>query len=470
MLTPLWLDRPRTTYPPLAGEARCDVCVVGGGITGLLTALLFARAGKSVILLEARRIGAGTTGHTTAKVCVLQGTRLSRIATRNPPHTLRQYVDANLEGQAWLRRFCEDHGVRHQVKPAYTYATTRLGVARARAELLASRRAGLPVEWTDQTGLPFATQGAIRLDGQVQLHPMELLEELTSEVIAEGGAIYEGTRVQDVERGDELVVRSARATVRAGHVVIATSMPILDRAGFFARLKPSRSYAATFRSSWSPPGMYLSCDATTRSIRSVPEGDQELVLVGGNGHTTGRGPHESTQVEDLVAWARSELSVDDLTHTWSAQDQTPVTALPYAGPLFPRDERLLVATGYDKWGFANAAASALLLSKTVLGESRPPWGPALSSWTPRELTALPHALVLNGTVGVHLARGWAARTLTSDDERGPVCTHLGGVLRWNDAEESWDCPLHGSRFSPDGAVLEGPATRPVSGCRAPVKH
>lgn len=457
----LWLDRPRTTYPPLVGASSYDVCVVGGGLTGLLTALHLAHAGRAVVLLEARRLGAGATGRSTAKVSLLQGTRLSKIATRNPPGTVRRYVEANLEGQAWLRRFCEDHGVPHEVRPAYTYATSRPGEVRARAELAACRRAGLPAEWVDDVDLPFPTRGGVRLDDQFQVHPGDLIEELTDELLAAGGVVHEGTRVTGVRReGDVVVVSRPSMTVRARHVVLGTGMPILDRGGFFARLATQRSYATAFRSDWRAPGMYLSSDASTRSIRSVPEGDEELLLVGGNGHPTGRGKDEAQRLDDLVSWARESLPVGDLTHAWSAQDHTSATGLPYVGPLLPREDRILVATGYAKWGFANAAAAALLLTKQVHGDD-PAWGSAMRSWSPREVTGVPTAAVFNGEVAVHMAKGWACRLRETAAERAPVCTHLGGVLRWNDAEQSWDCPLHGSRFSPDGGVLEGPATEPL---------
>jgi len=458
MRSSLWLDHARSSYPPLAGESSYDVCVVGGGLTGLLTALHLAHAGRSVVLLEARRLGAGASGRSTAKVSLLQGTRLSRIASRNAPATLRHYVEANREGLAWLRRFCEDHGVPHEIRPAWTYATTRVGELRARAELAACRAAGLPARWSDEVDLPFPSRGGVRLDDQLQVHPGDLLEELTDEVFAAGGAIHEGTRVTGVRPdGDGIRVTGRHMSVHARHVVLATGLPILDRGGFFARLVAERSYLTAFRSDWRPTGMYLSCDATTRSIRSVPEGDDELLLVGGNHHTTGRGPDETQQLDELVAWARDNLPVGDLTHSWSAQDQTSTTGLPYAGPLLPGEGRILVATGYAKWGFANAAAAALLLTKRVYGDE-PAWGEAMRTWSPREVTGLPAAALVNGSAGVHMARGWACRLRHPDDERAPVCTHLGGVLRWNDAEQSWDCPLHGSRFGADGSVLEGPAT------------
>lgn len=484
----LWLDRPRKQFPPLATDAAYDVAVVGGGLTGLLTGLLFARSGLSVVVLEARELAGGTTGHTTAKVSVLQGTKVSRILRHHALRTAREYVEANQEGAAWLRRYCEDHHVPFQARPAYTYATTDEGEARARAELDSARQSGLPVTWTADPELPFRTRGAVRLEDQFQLHPLDLVDALVDELVAEGGVLHEWTRVTGAHHRDSGVdVEAGERRISAGHVVIATNMPILDRGGFFARCRPGRSYATALRSPWAAPGMYLSSDAVIRSVRSVPNVEgEELLLVGGNGHVTGRNPSPGIRLDGLIGWARSMFPVDAVVHSWSAQDQSTISELPYVGRLLPREDRILVATGYDKWGFSNAAAAALTLSKTVLGE-RADWGAALRSWAPRELESLPEALLFNGAVAVQMADGWLRRFLLTDGQTpeegegrithdgvrpvaecrlagqlhrvSAVCPHLRGILRWNDAERTWDCPLHGSRFAADGSCLEGPATR-----------
>ncbi len=459
--SPVWLDRGRPEpLPALDRDVRRDVVVVGAGITGLLTALLLARSGRSVVVLEGRRIGDGTTGHTTGKVSLLQGTRLGGAMRHHPPSAVGAYVEANREGQAWLRRFCADHGVAVQDRPAYTYATTRPGELRARAELAAAQVAGLGVTWELETELPVPVRGTVRLADQFQLDPLELLEAALARILAEGAAVHEDSRVRRLRRtseGVELVTDQGTAT--APTVVLATGQPIADRGGFFARLEAQRSYAAALTSPWVPHGMYLSSDRPTRSVRSLPvSGGEELLLVGGNGHVTGRVASPADHRDELVEWARSTFAGSAVTHTWSAQDQSPVARLPYVGPLLPRDRSILVATGFDKWGLTNAPAAALLLAKTVLGEP-PSWRHGMSSWTPREVLAAHRALLRNAAVGVRLVEGYARRGVRGGGARPPLCTHLGGVLRWNDAECSWDCPLHGSRFATDGTVLEGPATR-----------
>jgi glycine/D-amino acid oxidase-like deaminating enzyme/nitrite reductase/ring-hydroxylating ferredoxin subunit len=489
-LTSLWRDRhprnPLVEAPRVEGDY--DVVVVGAGITGLTTALLLARAGRSVTVIEARQVGAGTTGGSTAKVSLLQGTRLSQISRRHPASVVRDYVTANAEGQAWLARFCADHGVEVQHRPAYTFATSGRGRRSARAEYDAAHEAGLPVTWVDELDLPFPTEGAVRLPDQLQLDPMELLDALMLEARGHGATIIEGARVQRVIGNDPVRVVTDAGTARAATVVVATNMPILDRGGFFARAKPSRSYGLAFRTAEpAVDGMYLSADSPSRSLRDAPDPAGSLLLVGGNGHKPGAPVSEQQRIDQLRQWTAEHFPGAEETHAWSAQDYVPHHALPFVGPVLPGREEVLLAGGFAKWGLTNGPAAALALSGRILG-GRQDWAAVLEPWRSRELRGLLDSARLNGEVGLEMTWGWlrpvtrpgaggaldegegavrldrvgtptgASRVDGVERRVSAVCSHLGGIVRWNDAERSWDCPLHGSRFGPEGEVLEGPAT------------
>lgn len=324
-------------------------------MTGVVTALLFARAGHEVALLESRTVGAVTTGNTTGKISLLQGTRLSSIAKKHSPSAVRSYVEANREGQQWLLRYCADNSVAVQRESAFTYTTSTDGTVSLREELDAARAAGLDAHWTDAVELPFPVVGALRLDDQAQFDAVQALDALIREFVRRGGTLHEGTRVRTVHGNRHR--RSAHTNhgvVTAARVVIATGTPILDRGGFFARLEPQRSYAAAFAVPGDiPRGMYVSVDEPKRSIRYAPRNDSNLLLVGGNGHPVGRAASPSQCLQELIDWTGKTFPGAELTHSWSAQDYRPVNELPYVGELLPGDPSLLIATGYAKWGIAN---------------------------------------------------------------------------------------------------------------------
>ena len=495
--TSLWLaGRAERPTPPYLDETNCtaDVVVVGAGITGLITAVLLARAGKDVLVLEAYTAGAGATGNTTAKVSLLQGTKMSKILRKHGAKVAGQYVQGNLEGQEWLAGYCDANGLSLQREDAYTYAQSEKGLASARAEYDACREVGLDADWVDAADapdVPFPFAGGVRLPDQAQFDPMPLLDKLIVELDERNGRLVEGTRVLGVSQdssGLKIKVRSHTGTeldVRAGQCVLATGIPILDRGGFFARLSPHRSYCLAFRVPGAVTrGMYISTDSPTRSVRYAPTADGDRLIVGGAGHTVGRRSHPSDDVDELASWAKVHWPGAIQTHYWSAQDYTPVDELPYVGPLLPGNEKVLVATGFDKWGMTNGTAAALALSSRILG-GRMDWSQAFDSWSPHELSGIPAALKVNLEVGFNMAKGWVTPSLRRGDgvpedggvvagppwrmeacsvvdgvERrvSPVCPHLGGIVEWNDSDEAWECPLHGSRFAPDGTLLEGPAT------------
>lgn len=488
----LWLATrpvaPRSA--PFEPGRRYDTAVVGAGITGLATAVLLARAGQRVVLIEKSGIGAVTTGHTTAKLSLLQGLSLSRVRSHQGDEVLAAHVSANLAGQEWLLGFLDAHGVGYQRRTAYTYATTVAGEELLTDELAASRAAGLPVTRADDTGLPYEVRAAIQLPDQVQFHPMDVLAALLAEFESLGGVLHVGVRVHGLRMGTPCTVVTLAGDVDADHVVLATGTPIVDRGAHFARLKALRSYALALEVPGAPAtipqGMYLSVDEPVRTLRTVPLGDTELLIVGGQGHEVGRAATGDRYTE-LASWSERYFPGAVVKHAWSAQDYQEASGLPSVGRLPLTGGRVLAATGFDKWGLTNGVAAALRLTYLITGDQPTP---GMADWADRldriHLGGPGAADLLrySGMVAVEAALGWksAEQRPIGDVDEGhgeigrlgvrpaarstvdgrtctvsAVCTHLGGIVGWNDAEQTWDCPLHGSRFAPDGALIEGPA-------------
>lgn len=487
-MTSLWLDRAPEIVSDPWPEAEPEVLVVGAGLAGLATAVLLSRGGRRVAVVEARTVGAVTTGRSTAKVSLLQGTKLSTVLAQQPRERARAYVEASREAQAWVLEACERGGVPVQRREAVTYAADVRQLTVVRAEHRAAASLGLEVRWSDRLDVPFPHAGATRLAEQAQLDPVQLLTALVHALRTAGGTLHQGQRVVATSTADGLRVRLEDGwLLHPGHLVLATGTPVLDRGLHFARIEPKRSYVVAYEGADVPAGMYLSAGSSSRSVRDAPAPDLgTALLVGGAGHTVGRGGSTTAHLDGLRTWTRRYFPHAVETHAWSAQDYSPVDALPSVGVLPGSDGLVHVATGFDKWGMTTAVVAALAVSGDLLGRE-PVWSPTLLQ---RGVAAgdARRALSLNARVGLAATLS-AAEAMAPVQEAPPegtgsvgqgpegaaatstvdgttctvraVCTHLGGVVRWNDAERSWDCPLHGSRFAPDGTVLEGPATRPL---------
>lgn len=506
-MTSLWLD---SIQPALSeGNAsrtgpdrKADVVVIGAGITGLSTAVMLAEAGKSVIVLEARFPGAVATGNSTAKISLLQGSRLSSLARHHPAGLVKAYVDSNRDGRDWLVAFCRSNGVPIDTRTAYTYAATPNDRASVDREVAIGRAAGLDVRRVDDVSLPFDTFGAAALDGQFEVDPARLVRALVERLTTLGGRLVIGTAT-GVHAAPICTIESTVGPLRAAYVVDATGTPFLDRGLYFAKVKPQRSYALSFRmgaAALIDDGMYLSAEsgqAPTRSLRTATVAGERYLIVGGNGHEVGRHPSPRVLVDDIVSWTRLHFPGSELTHSWSAQDYESHNLVPFVGKLPRGRGHIYFATGFAKWGMTNGPAAALRMSAEILGDtSGLPWVKVIGRriTTPADLArgAVEGATVARETLG-----GWVdAEKHPLDASSAPaegvgivgnigrkpvalstvdgvvcavsaICPHLGGVVTWNDAERSWDCPLHGSRFSSDGTRLEGPATRGLARAARP---
>lgn len=424
----IWTDGiqiPR--FPALEGDLKTGVLIIGGGLAGLLCAWKLERAGADYALIEADRICHGISRNTTAKLTAQHGLIYHKLLKRFGEDTARRYWEINsraLEEYRALARWA-DFDLESRDNYIYTLDDT----AKLEQELAAMRRLGIPGEFTNGTGLPFAVAGAIRIPDQAQFHPMKLVSRL-----APGLRVYENTAAKAFQ-GNRVV--TDRGEITAEKIIVATHFPILNKhGGYFLKLYQQRSYVLALEDAGDVGGMYLDGMGDGLSFRNYGK----LLLIGGGGHRTGYGGGGWAIPE---AAARRYFPRAKEICRWAAQDCMSLDGMPYIGRYSARTPNLYVATGFNKWGMTTAMASAEILSDMLQGRE-----------DPRDGIFSPSRSILRSQLLVNAA-GSALHLLKPTR---PRCPHMGCALKWNAEQRVWECPCHGSRFDHDGKLLDGPST------------
>jgi len=489
----LWVGTTREAprFHELHSDLDTDVVVVGAGIAGLTAAALLKADGRRVVVIDAGRVAAGVTGYTTAKLTVLHGLIFDDLISAFGEEGAGKYANANVAGMATVADLAVRHGIECDLerRPAYTYTIDPAMVDKITAEVAAAQRLGIVAELTTDTDLPYPVEAAIRVDDQAQFHPRRYCLGLAKAVDgAATSAVFERTRALSInDEGDRCTVDTDHGTITADFVIQATHLPFSDSGGFFARTHPMRSYALSARLDGPvPQGMYLSVDSPSRSVRSARMNGGEVVILGGEGHKVGQDPDTRQRYAALEEWSRAQFPISSIDYRWSAQDYVPVDHVPFVGPVSPGRDRVLVATGFKKWGMSNGSAAGVMLADRIAGRENPyadffDTNRLNPKQSVKELVK-ENANVVKRFVGdrlrtetrsvADLAPGEAAvlvegteRVAAYRDEAGtvhtvsPLCTHMGCTVTWNTAETTWDCPCHGSRFTCDGEVIQGPALK-----------
>lgn len=422
----LWREIQLPGFPPLEGDLRTEVLILGGGMAGLLCAHFLKQEGVDCLLLEAGTIAGGVTGNTTAKLTAQHGLCYAGLLRRFGRERALMYLNANLEALDTYRELCQSVDCGFELRPSYVYSLDdRAGLER---ELRALEELHYPAELVNPQKLPFRTAGAVKFPDQAQFHPLKFLAALVPDL-----PIREHTRVLEL-RGYEAV--TDRGTVSADKILVATHFPFLNKHGlYFLKLYQSRSYVLALEGAADPEGMYVDASGKGLSLRSA----QGLLLLGGGGHRTGKkgGGWSELRREARRYWPGSVEK-----YHWAAQDCMSLDGVPYIGRYSRSAPGLYVASGFNKWGMTGSMAAARLLTQQVLGQPSP-YAPVFDPGR----TILRPQLAVNGAES-------AVNLLTPTS---PRCPHLGCALKWNRAEHSWDCPCHGSRFTRSGRVLDGPA-------------
>lgn len=479
------------TFAPLGADLEVDVAVVGGGMTGLVAALLLADSGVRVALLEARRLGGGVTCRSTVHMTEAidaryqnveasfgrDGARLVAESSRAAIDVVAQLVDSLRLSCGFLRR------------DGWLYTERAEDLATLREEHEAAARAGLAVELRPEAPLPFSTKGALRFPNQAQMHVGRFVADLSLAASARGVILAEDSRVIAVEDGEPCLVHLEHGpVVRAAHVFVATHAP-LNRLFLQTKIAAYRSYVCAFPGVASADGLFWDTDDPYHYLSSYDVDGTTYLLVGGEDHKTGASVPTDERLDALAAWAKERFAVGAPSHRWSAQVEEPVDGLPFIGKNSMSD-RVYVATGFGGNGTTFGVVAAMIVRDLVHGRPSP-WADLYDATRVKPLASAATYASENIDYPIHLVsdrltppdaarlseiRPGEGKTVRVRGERlavyrdpqgslhavSSVCTHLGCVVKWNAAEKTWDCPCHGSRFGVDGAVLDGPAARALA--------
>ncbi|GGC11793.1 iron-sulfur-binding protein [Novosphingobium endophyticum] len=475
-------------FPRLAGDISVDVAVIGGGLVGAIAARLIKDQGLRVALVEARSVGQEVTGKSTAKITSQHNLVYTRLRNRFGMDGARSYAEANEAGLRKILALAADHQLAAdiEIKAAYTYTLLEEHVGSIEEEVQLARELGLPATLAMETGLPFAARAAMRWIDQAQFHPVKFVAGLAATLPGEGSHVFEQSRVLD---WDSSRVVTAKGAIKAGHVVMATQLPLGQTGAYYARNYPHMHpvIAGQADPGRVPEGMYISVEQPRHSLRSHRTADgRPFLIFTGPSYKPGHADEARKAFAEIEGFARDHFGVQ-ASYRWTNEDYTPMDGRPFIG-WSSRQDGLLVATGFDAWGISNGAAAAMIICDLLTGRENP-WADFFDARRLDVAHGAKQFVKGNAAVAAELVGGHLASTprdaealspgegavlkingekmAVFRDETGQLhslaaaCSHLGCLLGWNEFDRTWDCPCHGSRFGLDGEVIHGPATEPL---------
>lgn len=483
-----------TDYPILKEDIRTDIAIVGGGIVGLTLAYLLRNSGQRVVVLEADRIAMGMSLRTTSKLTACHNLIYDQLVHTKSPGKAKQYASINQKATQFVKETINKEHIDCDFRnsPSYVYTTETRNIQKIKNELESCKRLGFHMDYKTKLPINLPIEGALKWEEAYLFHVRKYLLRLAELFVEAGGTIYEQTPIQavSIEQPVGLEARNG-AYIQAGKIIIASHYPMYDGMGFyFSRLNMRRNYVIGVKVNPEkiPEGNYISADQPHFSIRPVVE--EGVVLIGGGEHRTGDDENELGHFEALKQFAKEVFNSEEVLYHWSTQDYVTPDGVPYIGYLnSKRSHDVYVATGFNKWGMTGGTSAALVLRDMLLmGKSEyeelfnPNRGAAfsgheffkhnvvgISNYIQGKLHQVPKNQLPNkGQAIVTKLQDGNVYGIYQDEEEeyhivDITCPHMGATLRWNSAEKSWDCPVHGSRFSVDGEILEGPSTHNLNG-------
>ncbi|ASZ10343.1 FAD-dependent oxidoreductase [Chitinophaga pendula] len=507
-----WLETlPTLEYAPLQTHEETDVVIVGGGIAGITIAYRLSQLGYKVVVVEDGSIGSGETGRTTAHLVAALDDRYMELARIFGKDTTREIVASHNAAidfiEATIRELLLDCEFKRVPGYLFQYEIEQTDIIQQ--EFIAAKDAGLTVSLCDTVpGLKMPTGPGILFEEQARFHPMKYLHGLCAAVINMGGRIYTGTHAAEIDSNG--IITAEGHAVKAKHVVIATNTPVNNKYTIHLKQFAYRTYviASPVPKGSVPDALWWDTgDKKANSdippyhyVRLQPYNEQyDLLICGGEDHATGLAFAQQVAEEDRYAllerWMRARFNTGEIVFKWSGQVMEPMDSLAYIGRNPGDKENVYIVTGDSGNGMTHATIAGLMIPEMIMG-NKPRWesiyDPARAkifksgkTWLkefaggffeylreyPRDaekisLSSIPvgegRIVALNGKkYGIYKDEHHMLHVVEAS------CTHLQCIVKWNNDEKSWDCPCHGSRFTYEGKVINGPANQALQYFREP---
>ncbi|HEX8278406.1 MAG TPA: FAD-dependent oxidoreductase, partial [Segetibacter sp.] len=481
----IWKDKAEeTSFSSLNQDLTVDVAIVGGGITGLTAAYILSRAGRKVAVLEARKVGEGSTGSSTGNLyCTIGSPGLHNVKSKFDEQKIKEVVESRSAAVDFIEARIKEFSIDcdFQRVPWSLFTEDSSGQSFVEKEKKAAEEAGLTI--TENVSFPLPVKYGFVVENQAQFNPLQYVVSLAKKIKSDDCSIYELTKVDDVEEGEVCTVTTAGGKVTADHVIMATHSP----KGIYAvhmSMGPYREYAvaAKLNGAYPEPGVWWNMLSKEHySMRTYDTSKGKVLMVLGEMHKVGQKENNHECFENLERYLRERFDLASVEFTWSAQQFKAADGIPYIG-LSTGNSKTYIATGFSADGLTYGTLASMIISDKILGIENK-WSETYKASRVTPLASAKEFVKENVNVAFefikdHLAKKEAdefaevtigqGKVMEVDgkkhgvyrDESGrlhvvsAVCTHMGCINHWNEVEKSWDCPCHGSRFSIDGEVLE----------------
>lgn len=511
----LWLkDGINVELNQLKENEQTDVLIAGAGITGITAAYLLKKQGLDVVLIDKDSPLSLASGNTTAKFTFQHSLIYDHIIETYGIDEACLYYKAQREAMKLVRDIIKEHNIDCDLKETYAcvYAKDPRELEALKEEQRAYQKINVQSEivYDDPHNLGYT--GALRVNDQFEINPVKYLSFMLNYLLEKNVRIYKDTMAMDIKgKGPYTVDTQNGYHIETKSVIVSTGYPFFEaNSMYYARLEAMRSYLTAYKMENTQPdeGMFISIDEDSPySVRFSDTDGERYVLVGGQGHKVGQERSETKDYKKLIDFAFRHFHVQEVAYRWSAQDYRSVDKIPYIGQISPEYPDVYIATGYNKWGMTNGSFAAILISSMIKerktntsgiinkeelildirnikddksiyqqlfnpsrGEISSNIGSFLKSNMNVAKELIKSKLTSSGksiselayNEGAIIKKNGKKLAVFKDNDgkvyiHSAVCTHLGCDLEYNDAEKSFDCPCHGSRFSSKGKVIEGPA-------------